>query len=376
MEIIQLTGKVAFYRKHILAAAAQITGETDDRDATHLIRLTAKFAEQGDAEAKAVLYDVFTRNLKDSDPVGAREIIHLDKVAGFVFVADKIGALWRNDPDPVIWDHLLFVLEDEIGERPAREILDFERTQNPNVDFYLGLIDAQRQRRIANPRREIAVETLSFAEVKTAIDNTKHIHFQLWGKSADKKNLLLAANALLQEHDHRRIWQYLKIFLRTPFPLNPELLIPLVDIEHAYIPYATLGVLEQISHPAIRAFALQRIADGNMAEYVIGLLARNFEADDWQMMEAMSAKFDDDDRYHAFTRNVRDIFEENPDPLARQTLLKVYENTPCSFCRERIVWMLHSLRALTADIREECLYDSNLDLRQLAKYDFHFVTWE
>jgi hypothetical protein len=45
----------------------------------------------------------------------------------------------------------------------------------------------------------------------------------------------------------------------------------------------------------------------------------------------------------------------------------LYERGPCSFCRERTVHRLIERGALTEELRLECSFDANGDIRDLAK---------
>ena len=44
----------------------------------------------------------------------------------------------------------------------------------------------------------------------------------------------------------------------------------------------------------------------------------------------------------------------------------VYDTTLCSFCRESLVEKLIELNALTETMRNECMWDANLELRALV----------
>jgi hypothetical protein len=45
----------------------------------------------------------------------------------------------------------------------------------------------------------------------------------------------------------------------------------------------------------------------------------------------------------------------------------MYEKDPCSFCREHAVKRLIELDALTEQMRAECAYDANIDIRNLVQ---------
>jgi hypothetical protein len=47
-------------------------------------------------------------------------------------------------------------------------------------------------------------------------------------------------------------------------------------------------------------------------------------------------------------------------------LLALYEKGPCSFCRKTAVWRLMERGALTGELRAECVWDANDEIRELV----------
>jgi hypothetical protein len=48
-------------------------------------------------------------------------------------------------------------------------------------------------------------------------------------------------------------------------------------------------------------------------------------------------------------------------------LIWVYENTPCSNCRERAAKGLNEIGALSQEMIDECLWDGSEEIRKFAK---------
>ena len=64
----------------------------------------------------------------------------------------------------------------------------------------------------------------------------------------------------------------------------------------------------------------------------------------------------------------KELWERYPDEETEvPMLLALYERGPCSFCRERTVHRLIERGALTEELRLECSFDANGDIRDLAK---------
>lgn len=366
MEIIELTQNVGFYREQILQATSAIDEDTDYHDARHLAELTSAFAKQGDNEAHQIIYDVFNANLNGEDALGASNIVEIDELEGFVYIASKLGDLKQNGGDPRVDTYFLWILEEIIGEEVAQNELEKLRQSNKFLDSYLNLVEQVRYERQHNHKVPNPPQT--YAEFKTA---PKKGNFDLahWGGNATKSDLELAAHDLINENDPSKVASYLSLFRRVPFPLEPKLLFSLIEMRHPHlnIPAMTLSVLAEIEHPSIREFALDLINNDNYSGSAVRLLAQNYKEGDWDLIEILSENLNDTDQYHDFTRSVQDVFEKNPVHFATQTLQNIYSNNPCSFCRSRNLEMLYEIDGLNSAMLDECRYDANLDIREWAE---------
>ena len=53
--------------------------------------------------------------------------------------------------------------------------------------------------------------------------------------------------------------------------------------------------------------------------------------------------------------------------LSERMLRHLYETTPCSFCRWRVVAEMGRRRLITREMAEECLHDASDDIRRYAE---------
>jgi hypothetical protein len=96
-------------------------------------------------------------------------------------------------------------------------------------------------------------------------------------------------------------------------------------------------------------------------------LARNFEVGDHTIILNWFEREDDRDTLHHFEMDLLDFWKQhNNDATEVRMLLSLYEKGPCSFCRERAVCRLMELNSLTEDMRAECAFDSNDEIRELV----------
>jgi hypothetical protein len=369
-DIIRLTNEKRYYQHHILQAASWINSNTDDYDADHLLDMTYQFAARGNEKARQILYDVFAKYISITNLWWSTRIIYLDKFEGLLFVLNRLNDM------PLISSHLsevngiLHVAERVIGAETYTEKMGQARKRNSQIDDFLNTLENTRQQ--DRRSRTFTTANCTYEELQRHLDETR-VGFSFWGSQADEQSLIRVAYDLLQEAEPVRIKKYLEIFYETSFPLEPQSLFPFVyhpDNHNRPIAIQALRALKNIQHPSVREFALKLIAENHFAGSAVGLLEHNLEDEDWQLIEAVTKRSLADIDYHELQINVRDVFKSHPTKQATQSLLNLYENGRCSFCREYVVAELHTLDTLPDSIREECLYDSNMDIRALAKRNF------
>jgi hypothetical protein len=380
MDIINLTGEKDFYRHHILNAAKKIDKDTDSYDSEHLLDLVQAFANDGDTEARQIIYNAFNNNLTTDDEWCAYRLIELDDVVGFTVVAEQLGQLVKTNSEFYADDFLLSELEEQIGKDIATEKLQKVRLENRNVDVYLTAVEAIRDNRQQNKiNRKAAGKRVNqtYEQIKQLIENEKGQNLVSWGKDADEESLMQAAIDLvdvLQQNDITRLRKQLQIFRKAPFPLAPQSLFKLIyyedEVKYPPLPVSLLNMLKNVAHPSVREFALKLIAENRFTGRAVGILQNNLEAGDWQLIVETTKRTLDDEDYHSLEMSVRDIFSKHPSTEAAQTLLNLYEYGICSFCRGFMVEALHSIDALPDSIREECHYDSSEYTRALLKRNF------
>lgn len=370
MQLVHLTGEKSFYQYHILNATSWINSETNADDADHLLDMTHHLATRGNKKARQIFYDVFSRYVSPTDFWRTRWIIRLDKFKGLLFVANRLNDIVLNVSQSYDLDSLLRLTEELIGKIAYEKKLQQARKRDSQFDSFLKKVDAFRQQRKPNKRPDIA--KFAYEELKAQLDDIIGSLWP-WGTRADEQSLKQAARDLLEENDPKRIKKYLSIFHDTPFPLEPQLLFPLIDHpdrQNRPIPVETLMTLANVQHPSVYDLALKLINENHFAGAAVRLLKLNFKAGDWQRIEEVTKRSLDDMDYHELQLTVRDIFKAYPMKEAIQSLLNMYEYGPCSFCRRYTLDSLHSIDAIPDSVRQECLYDSNLDIRALAKRNF------
>ncbi|MHB8748871.1 MAG: hypothetical protein ACYDBJ_06750 [Aggregatilineales bacterium] len=393
-DILDATHEVEFYRPQILSTLDMLNETADEHDVALLYNLTQMFAQRGDAEARAAIYRKFDAIPGLGGFDGANAIIDLDGLNGFQHVAERLRKHLLANGDEFVLGENVYFLDEKLAEIfktcvSEAEIAEVwaEQGKELYIAGYVTAVVAETgiPTTVAGPK-PTDLASVGYDEIKSLIENPKGgngWHVWKWGKQAGDEDILRAAHDLLAETDSKRLLLYLDIFRKRAFPLEPAKLITLARNGHDpleiwgenrneadRLALWALNALENVAHSSVRVFALEGINAGYLIERMVGLLQRNFVEGDWAMIQELTERDLDPDKYHWLGFSVLDVFDQNPSDTTVGSLLNLYEKGLCSDCRYRIVERLYRLNAIPDWMREECLYDANLDLREAARNGF------
>jgi hypothetical protein len=382
LEIIEATNDKQFYRDKILAALAASSYESLEWDVQQLFAFAEYLVLHGDVEARSIIYDKFVDSMALADFAGANSIVRIDGVEGFLFVADQLGGkILNSGPEfpfgkfgPYWVDgQALMIVEAQVGQEVNALLTD--STDNPRIEAYLTIARAYRDaaNKLIEPKPE---NFLSYTELRDLIGTAK-VHrtpraryWVRWGKQASTADLIRAANDMLIETNRERLLTLMTMFREVPFPLDHNRLISLIDSNDEQIAAEAFNTLQQINHPTVRALAFRMAESATWVGKAVSLLTSNYQDGDWQFIERVTTRNLDDEYYHSLGHSVIGVFDVHPTKDSAAALINLYERGPCANCRSRFVKRLHKLDVLPEWMREECLHDSDFDLRQMVKHDF------
>ena len=162
----------------------------------------------------------------------------------------------------------------------------------------------------------------------------------------------------------------LSAFFCCSYPDDPQPVIEDTKSECEELQNAAWRALENIRHPAVRAFALNNIANGIRTPENFALLATNYVPEDEEIIEELLQELitkKDWDSFHAAGMAIFRAFREGSGiPHQKHLLPLLYEYNPCSFCRESVLVYISKHRMLTEEMLKECQFDSNDDIRKMA----------
>ena len=237
------------------------------------------------------------------------------------------------------------------GLATATRQISEARATDPELGCLLDMVEARSPVPQENP-------ALDRAAILDLVGRHRHIPPH-WRRDASAEDLEWVADRLLNAADEQQTWIYLGVFLRRPFPGRPERIFPLVRSGDFWLASRASTVLGQVGDPGVRALALTLAAEGRDPRLIVHLLANTIGAGDFAMIETFLTAERDEEAYHGLGLGILDAVCAPPrSEESRACLLHLYDHTPCSACRERVVSRLVALGAVPGRIVEECQFDA------------------
>jgi hypothetical protein len=365
LDLLDLMPGTEFYYDEVLNA---LPGSGDDWDAAQRFHFAACLAIDGNDRAKRVMYESYNPGPKKGEAI-AIEFLQMDGIDGLLFASEKIGALLAATTEKVDLGWLLSVARETLGEQETRDILQKAGAENPRIETYRLAEEASRNR--SSDRSRKSAETINAADeqVKPKLSEMTCGWITSWGERASDADLNQAALALAAAQNPKEQFAHLCIFARRLFPLDIQVLLNLVDQDQERVGLVALRALSQIEHPAVRQLAFRLVETrAKWRGQAIELLARNFSPGDHVIALRWFETEEDPETLHSLGMDLTDFWERHPDEETEEPmLLAMYERDPCSFCREKTVRRLIERGALTDELRLECSFDANSDIRDLVK---------
>ena len=153
---------------------------------------------------------------------------------------------------------------------------------------------------------------------------------------------------------------------RFAWPLDPGLLLRWCDEGDEELRVACHSALTEVTGAGMREYARKCLENGFDAD-CLSMLIRNYDPSDesyiLSMLESISIDEENEGVWHGLGHVINDSYKTLPASL----LMWVYNSTLCSCCREYTLNHLIERGELTDVMRNECLWDANLDIRELVE---------
>ena len=363
LEVINLLSEKDFYYDAVLKSLPE---DGDTWNTVQRFHFAACLALEGNEAARRLIYESYKPGPTMGELTGIN-FLHLDGISGLLFVAETMGALLMTKPERVDIGYLLSVSIEECGKQETLDALRKAGEQNPRIEAYRLAAEAS-ENSSRGPDGKAPIWSESYEQIKPRLREMKSYHLRAWGERASDKDLELAGHGLIAARDAKEQAAYLHIFGRRRFPLDPGVLLPLVVIEEERIGFAAVRALTHITHPSVRKLAFRLVETrSELRLEAVDLLARNYQAGDRTKVLRWFDEEQEPRVLHSYAMDMEDFWKAHPDEESEiPMLLALYEKGPCSFCREGVVRRLIELDALTGELRAECAYDANDDVRELV----------
>jgi len=137
-----------------------------------------------------------------------------------------------------------------------------------------------------------------------------------------------------------------------------------LDADKKHIRRSAFRVLSKVKDQRIRDVALERVNNGDFR--AIDLFEENYESGDVPFLLEKIKAVADKDEVHSAGYSLLDVVKSNKLYTESDTLMWIYENTPCSQCRYNSFSLILQHNAVPEDMLNECLYDCSEDTRKVA----------
>jgi len=370
---IALSGRQSEIRKAILDA---LSSSTEYYSTCQLFSLACGYAAKGDGQARQRIYEKFDRNDAAEPFIGASAIIELDGIAGLLYAARKVGQeVMRGNVKGDV--HLVENASDYVEEQNARDVLAQEALHDPAIKAYLGAVeteDVATRSQIESGYRTGRSFAELFAEFDTGEASASHIQWRHWARTATPGDLRAVALQIERETDPDRLFKFLSAFMgKTRYPLAPDRLVELTSSMDQKLAYRAVIVLRGMRHHRARQLFFELLSSRRNLRIVFGLLQNNFVPGDEQLisgwLEANITSGLSDEQIHGIGLDLRSVFEHNEVADIMNSMLWVYESTPCSLCRSGAVEILIQDGAVNDDLLHECRYDCDENTRKQAVHE-------
>jgi hypothetical protein len=353
-----------FYYERVLESLER---SSDDWDTAQRFHFAACLAFDGSEEAKRAIYANYDPGPRMGELIGI-DFLKLDGIKGLLFVAEKMGALLMEKSEEVDEGYLLSQSLEICGEQATWDALREAGATNRSIEKYRLLAEEGSRRPTGSATQRPDIGSLSYQQLFKEWPGNKPYLLWKWGEQASDQELELAANGLIAAQDSKHQLAHLRIFARRRFPLDVHTLLALVDVEEDRVGFAAMKTLTHVVHPAVRTLAFRLMDARAMCRGdAIDLIAQNYEPGDHRIVLRWFQEEDDRETRHSLGLDLIDFWKRHPDEETEVLMLQsLYEKGPCSFCRGSAVRRLIERGALPDELRAECAWDANNDIRDLV----------
>jgi hypothetical protein len=362
-ELIELSKQKEKIRQTILKALS--TERQDTWALDQLFDLAAKFAIQGDKEAKKAIYKrYYKKTIQGSEWVGQDAIIEIDGLEGIKHIAETKGKLISKDSEE--WEDSWTV--------------DYFQEQNPTINVYRELEKASK----SNVYIKTYLDTIKKHKVKFQKSERTKYNYQIVTERINskvivplppsgaidllKKDIKKLADDFLKETDRLKLEKYMRVFDRVKYPYDYQPLLRLAKSKNKkddrLVEYAA-GTLKYFSGANIREFAIEKLKKVKIPSDYLDLLVSNYKKGDYKLLTEIVGRCKNDHDIHNIVYGYINIYQANKTKECKDPLEAIYEKLTCGIHRADIIKILIENKVLSTRLKNEIKFDCNEEIRKL-----------
>ena len=190
-----------------------------------------------------------------------------------------------------------------------------------------------------------------------------------FSRFATEEQLMELAERIVHMEENKELkGELLMVFRNKPFPLDSGYLIGYAEDENIKLSQGALEALQIKKDERVKEYAYQLIRQKRKLDNALPMLFANYSKEDDTIILDLLKQQKISYRaceWHGVFLSALDWLEENADaPI--DAAYYIYEHTLCSSCRSYLVKLMIDRGMMTEDIRRECKYDSNSDIREMV----------
>ena len=294
--------------------------------------------------------------------------IFLDSLYGFSFfckICKDMGGLFLHKKTA---DFSWFYCnaESKFGKKRVQTFLKKKAAKEDEYAIFYNTVclENEKNNNLVS-KEEIAGKLIE--KVRKTTDSLKNRYRLRYTKNSQQCKFL--AEMVKSTSDENRKAELLQCFCEE-CPIENEELIRYYQKGSVALKRESLRILSERRGSGLREFALALLQENCINGDAVSLLLNNYLPGDEKILFSALTKlkidYEDGENWHAAFSAVM-VADLKKIPVPKEVYYFIYENSLCSFCRQSALRRLSRMKWLTKDILNECLYDSNYEIRSWAE---------
>lgn len=325
---------------------------------SHRQAVVLELARRGLPAARDAVYAHF-------DPLNefefAREILDLDGLEGLIWLISHKGVMPAPE-NSWTFHWWLDDLREKLGEPAVSEWLARESASRPEVAEFARLAAMPLSKPWKPPAYDAEVPSYEILRAQGRTPGSERMSIYRWVRLAESRELERAWRAMETEQDPDWLWRLAGGLSRKPEHCDIGKMVErALAWDRRHNPFAR--ALEGIVDPRVRQLGFDLILKGAAADGLGPVVTNYRSGDDTAILAAVTPLTDDWDVHGTGL----DVLRLSDRLDCRDLLLWVYEQTPCSECRNSALRHLIDRVQAPELVLRECLADCLEDTREIAR---------